>query len=298
MRILVTGGTGQVGRALQRLAPPGYSIVAPGSDRCDVTDFDAFIRLVADEQPDVIVHAGAMTDVDGCERDPERAFRINATGTQHVAAAAQQFGAALVYLSTNYVFDGEAAEPYHEFAERRPINVYGRSKLAGEEAVRAIAPRHYIVRTAMVYDETGRNFVNTMLRAAAERPSLTVVADQRGNPTYAGDLAAGIYRLIEQPAYGTYHLVNEGSASWYEWATEIFRLAEIETRVEPIPAAEWHRAARPPPTASSPIPPRRRSASPFRRGRTPSRAVSPGERRSSRHDHPTRRHHHPDLQRP
>ena len=246
MRILVTGGTGQVGRALQRLAPPGYAIVAPGSDRCDVTDFDAFIRLVADERPDVIVHAGAMTDVDGCERDPERAFRINALGTQNVAAAAQQYGAALVYLSTNYVFDGEAAEPYHEFAEPRPISVYGRSKLAGEEAVRAVAPRHYIVRTAMVYDETGRNFVNTMLRAAAERPSLTVVADQRGNPTYAGDLAAAIYRLIDQPAYGTYHLVNEGSASWYEWATEIFRLAGIETPVEPIPASAWQRAARPP----------------------------------------------------
>jgi len=106
LRILVTGGTGQVGRALQRLAPPGYAIVAPGSDRCDVTDFDAFIHLVADERPDVIVHAGAMTDVDGCERDPERAFRINALGTQNVAAAAQQYGTALVYLSTNYVFDG------------------------------------------------------------------------------------------------------------------------------------------------------------------------------------------------
>lgn len=246
MRILVTGGTGQVGRALQRVAPAGYTVVAPGSDECDVADFATVARLIEREQPDVIVHAGAMTDVDGCERDPARAFQVNALGTQHVAAAAQSAGAALVYLSTNYVFDGEDPEPYHEFATPRPISVYGRSKLAGEEAVRALAPRHYIVRTAMVYDETGRNFVNTMLRAAAERPSLTVVADQRGNPTYAGDLAAAIYRLIAQPAFGTYHLVNEGSASWYEWAIEILRLAGIATPVEPIPAAAWSRLARPP----------------------------------------------------
>lgn len=246
MRILVTGGTGQLGRALARLASPEHSVVALGSAECDITDFQSFRQIVAREQPDVVIHAGAMTDVDGCERDPDAAFRINARGTQNVAAVVQEAGATLVYISTNYVFDGESAQPYHEFATPRPINVYGQSKLAGEEAVRALAPRHYIVRTAMVYDETGRNFVNTMLRAASTRPSLSVVADQVGNPTYAGDLAAALYQLIAQPAYGTYHLVNEGVASWYEWATTIFDLAEVRVSVAPIAASEWPRDAQPP----------------------------------------------------
>lgn len=243
MKIVATGGNGQVGRALARLAPSEHQVVVLGSDACDVTDFESVVRAMDAEQPDLIIHAAAMTDVDGCERDPERAYCVNALGTQHVAAVAQSIGAALVYISTNFVFDGEATGPYHEFAEPNPLSVYGRSKLAGEVAVRALAPRHYIVRTAMVYDETGRNFVNTMLRLAETRSSLTVVADQVGNPTYAGDLAEAIYRLIARPAYGTYHLTNSGVASWHEWATETFRLAGLDIAVEPIPGADYQRAA-------------------------------------------------------
>ncbi len=246
MRILVTGGTGQLGRALARLAPDDHTLVALGTDRCDVTDPNAIRRAIDRERPDLIIHSAAMTDVDGCEREPEHAYRVNAAGTQHLAGAANEAGAALVYISTNYVFDGESPEPYHEFGAVNPISVYGHSKLAGEEAVRALCPRHAIVRTAMLYDETGRNFVNTMLRLASSRPSISVVADQFGNPTYAGDLAVAIFQLIDRHAFGTFHLVNQGTTSWHGWASEIVRLTGAAASVQPIPASAYQRDARPP----------------------------------------------------
>lgn len=246
MRVLVTGGTGQLGRALVRLAPTEHEVVALASAGCDVTDFASVRAAVSRHRPDLVIHAAAMTDVDGCERDPRRAYLVNAIGTQNVAAVAHQVGASLAYVSTNYVFDGDADDPYPEYAPTGPISVYGRTKLAGEEAVRALAPRHYIVRTAMVYDESSHNFVNTMLRLSESRTTLSVVADQIGNPTYAGDLAEGIYRLIADPVYGTYHLTNTDVASWYDWAREIFRLTGRDIQVEPIPASAYQRAARPP----------------------------------------------------
>ena len=246
MRIIMTGATGQLGRALIRQRPAGTEITTISSSDLNLADARAVLAAVTTAQPDMILHCGAMTDVDGCERLPEAAYRANALATQNVAAAAQGIGAALVYISTNYVFDGEADHPYNEFADPRPLSVYGHTKLAGERAVRALCPRHYIVRTAMLYDETGRNFVNTMLRLAHQQPELAVVEDQVGNPTYAGDLAAAVWRLVQLPAFGTYHLVNEGVTSWHGWATEIMRLAGRATPVRPIPSSAFQRAARPP----------------------------------------------------
>jgi dTDP-4-dehydrorhamnose reductase len=155
-----------------------------------------------------------------------------------------------VYVSTNFVFDGEMSRPYHEFDTPNPINVYGASKLAGEVETREALERAYIVRTAMVFDEVGRNFVNTMRRLMAERPRLTVVADQVGNPTYASDLAAGIIRLVGRAPYGTYHLTNGGVASWFEWAQTVAELTGSTTEIVPIPASEYQRAARPPANGS------------------------------------------------
>lgn len=245
MRVLISGGTGQLGRALLRTAP-SVECFAPNRQQLNLSDFDALWAQVKQFAPDLIIHAAAMTDVDGCERDPETAWGVNALVTQHMAAAAQEVGARLVYLSTNFVFDGEAGEPYHEFAPTGPISIYGASKLGGEDQVRALCPKHYVVRTAMVYDEIGRNFMNTMLRLAQNHNSLTVVNDQFGNPTYAHDLALAIWKLVEQPSYGTFHLTNQGAISWFDWAVEIFRLAGIDIRVEPILAADFPRAARPP----------------------------------------------------
>jgi dTDP-4-dehydrorhamnose reductase len=245
MRVLISGGTGQLGSALLRTAP-AVDCFAPDRHQLNLTDFDALWSHVKHLKPDLIIHAAAMTDVDGCEREPDTAWRVNALATQNIAAAANEIGAQLVYVSTNFVFDGEAEEPYCEFASTNPISAYGASKLAGEAAVVALCPRHYVVRTAMVFDESGKNFVNTMLRLASGRTSLSVVHDQFGNPTYAHDLAEAIWTLVQQPSYGTFHLTNTGTASWYAWAVEIFRLAGVEMSVEPIPASAYQRTARPP----------------------------------------------------
>jgi dTDP-4-dehydrorhamnose reductase len=246
MKLLVTGGTGQLGRALTRLGSNQFEIVALGSSELDVSNYKA-VRVVTSEiRPDLVVHAGAMTDVDGCERDVASAYRINGLGSQNVAAVTAADGIPIVYISTNFVFNGESDRPYTEFDIPDPISVYGASKLAGERAVQSLNPQHYIVRTAMVYDESGRNFVNSMLRLTSKLPKLTVVNDQFGNPTYAGDLAAGLIQLIEEPAYGIYHLTNTGTASWFEWARKVFELANIDTPMLPIPASQFERAATPP----------------------------------------------------
>lgn len=246
MRVLVTGGHGQLGRALLRTAPAGMEVVALGSSDCDVTDPATVRAIVARIEPELIVHCAAWTDVDGCERHPERAWRVNALGAQHVATACAEAGAVLVYISTNYVFDGERDEPYHEFDRPNPLSVYGASKLAGEEVVRALCPRHAIVRTAMLYDAHSRNFVTTVLRLAREQPRLRMVADQYGNPTFVDDLARALWQLMVQPAYGTFHFVNQGAASWYEWAVAVLELLDLAVPVDPIPAIEFRRAARPP----------------------------------------------------
>jgi len=185
--------------------------------------------------------------VDGCARDPERAYRVNALGTQNVALACAEAGAAMVYISTNEVFDGEATEPYREWDPPHPINPYGRSKAAGEWFVRHLLTRFYIVRTAWLYAPGGRNFPHRIIQLADERGALRVVTDEVGNPTYAPDLAEAIAALIRTDAYGVYHLTNAGYCSRYDFAREILRISGREhVPVEPITLAEFQRASTPP----------------------------------------------------
>lgn len=247
MRIAITGAQGQLGRALQ-IALRGHTLLPLARADADITDLGAVLAAIEPFRPETIIHTAAHTNVDECELKPELAYRVNALGTRNLAVAAARAGASLVYVSTNYVFDGTAAEPYHEWAPANPISVYGASKLAGEAAARELAGgRFYIVRTAWVYAETGRNFVQTMLRLAREQPQLRVVADQFGQPTYAADLAAAIVALLDTPAYGVYHFTNAGACSWHEWAVETLRLAGYAGKpVQPIPASEFRRPARPP----------------------------------------------------
>ncbi|MHB0856756.1 MAG: dTDP-4-dehydrorhamnose reductase [Anaerolineae bacterium] len=224
MRIAVTGSQGQLGLALQRVLvdEPLLPIDLP---QRDITNLPAILETVNAWRPDVIIHAAAMTDVDGCERNPEAAYRVNALGTRNMAVAAQQCGAALVYISTDYVFDGTQSEPYWEFDDANPLSVYARTKWVGEQLVRQLVSRHYVVRVAWLYGDGPRNFVKTVLRLAAERDSLSMVTDEIGSPTNAGDVAAALARLVRLPAYGTYHLPNSGVCSRYEWAREVLRLA-------------------------------------------------------------------------
>ena len=223
MRIVVTGAEGQLGRSLQQ-ALSGSDLFLVDLPEHDVTE-RRIAGTIAESQPDLVIHAAAVTDVDGCERDPDSAFRVNALGTRNVAEACRLCDAALLYVSTDFVFDGTKGEPYLELDEPNPVCVYGRSKLAGELLVRELLSRYYIVRTAWLYGQGGRNFVTKILELAAHRDELSVVTTEVGSPTYAPDLAAAIARLIEYPLYGTYHLVNEGSCSRFELAESILRLA-------------------------------------------------------------------------
>ena len=245
-RVAITGTTGQLGRALVAGQSGLWDILQINRRDTDLLDWQAVRKRVTIFQPDLVIHAAAATDVDGCERDPTMAFLGNALATRHLARAAAECDAQLVYVSTNYVFDGAKREPYHEFDPPAPISVYGASKLAGEVEALAATGQCFVVRTAMVFALEGRNFVRTMQRLMAERERLTVVNDQFGNPTYAPDLAEAIATIVEVAPYGTYHVTNAGSASWYDWACEIKSMTAATTTIEPIPASAYSRAATPP----------------------------------------------------
>ena len=244
LKVAITGASGQLGRALLAQLPEHWVVDALDNPRLDICDWRDVSSRIEDIEPHLIIHAAAATDVDRCERDPGWAYRMNALGTRNVARAASHVGAGLVYVSTNYVFDGELDRPYHEFDQPNPISHYGASKLAGEREI--AAAECWIVRTAMLYAPEGRNFVNTMRRLMAERDRLSVVHDQFGNPTYAIDLAAAIIELVDVAPTGVYHTVNTGRASWYEWAAEIKRITSAEVDLDPIPASAFPRDADPP----------------------------------------------------
>lgn len=244
-RVIITGGTGQLGRALERIAPAAWDITALSSTGLDVSDWRAVRDCFAGIRPTLVLHAAAATDVDRCEREPEWAYQVNATGSRNVAQAARLIDARMVHLSTNYVFDGHKDSPYHEFDTTNPISVYGASKLAAEREVEAAGPA-LIVRTAWLYGPGGRNFVSTMRRLMNERESLSVVDDQTGNPTSTHDLASAIVQLLDSAPSGVYHAVNRGTATWFDWAIEIRDRLNLQTAIERIPAAEYRRDAAPP----------------------------------------------------
>lgn len=244
MKILLTGASGMLGTDLQRALSREHELVATdiagGVMPLDITDREQVMRTVADVRPDLVIHSAAYTDVDGCERDPDRAFRVNGLGTWHIAAACARCDSAVLYVSTDFVFDGHKGAPYSEYDTPRPINHYGASKLAGEVHVRTLCPRHYIVRTAWLYGEHGKSFPRSILNAAREGKKLRVVSDQIGSPTFTADLAQAICTLIDNPLYGTYHITNSGMASWYELARRTLALAGMNNvEIKPIKSEEW-----------------------------------------------------------
>lgn len=244
MRIAITGSKGQLGSALARVFAHEPLLLVDLPEH-DITDLGAITSAIGDFRPDLIIHGAAMTNVDACEADPETAYRVNAIGTRNVAVAAQQAGVPMVYISTDYVFAGDREEPYWEFDDVAPLSAYGRSKWAGEQLVRQLVAKHYVVRTAWLYGDGPRNFVETVLRLARERGALTMVTDEVGSPTYAVDLAGALAQLVSRPAYGTYHMVNQGTCSRYEWAVEILRQAGM-AHVPVQPSQNYQRLARVP----------------------------------------------------
>jgi dTDP-4-dehydrorhamnose reductase len=238
-KVLISGSGGQLGLELSELLPQrGHEVVAFSREELDVADFGA-VRLALEEySPDVVVNAAAYTNVDGCETEADLAHRVNALGPRNLAQLCHARGCDLLHVSTNYVFDGASERPYEPFDTPSPISVYGRTKLAGEEYVRQLTNRWYVVRSAGVYGR-GHNFVRTMLRLGVERDALKVKDDEFISPTYAVDLAQGIAGVIDTGHYGLYHLTSAGSCSWYEFAKVIFELTGIEVEVNPVPASEY-----------------------------------------------------------
>ncbi|MGG3006522.1 dTDP-4-dehydrorhamnose reductase [Geobacillus stearothermophilus] len=244
MKVVVTGAKGQLGTDLVHLlADRGYEVYGYGREELDITNFDQVKQVISEVNPDVVIHAAAYTKVDLAESEPDKAFLINAYGTRNVAVVSEAVGAKLVYISTDYVFDGTATTPYNEFAPTNPLSVYGKSKLAGEQFVRDLHSKFFIVRTSWVYGKHGNNFVKTMLKLAQERDELMVVHDQIGCPTYTVDLANCILELIQTEKYGIYHVSNSGHCSWYEFAKAIFEEAGIEVKVNPCTTKDFSRPA-------------------------------------------------------
>ena len=256
MKLLVLGAAGQIGHELcRRVWPADYRIAGVDRAEVDITRQEAVADALRQERPDIVINAAAYTAVDRAESEPDVAWAVNAAGPGHLAVGCETAGIPLVHISTDYVFDGRKEAPYREDDPVNPLGVYGRSKEAGDRAVREGLPEHVIVRTAWVYSAQGHNFVRTMLRLAADRPVLRVVADQIGSPTSAAEIAGAIARVIGglaagEARWGTFHFAGGGAVSWHGFAEAIFALAApwrgAPPTVEPITTADYPTPARRP----------------------------------------------------
>ncbi|MBK4771830.1 MAG: dTDP-4-dehydrorhamnose reductase [Pantoea sp. Morm] len=244
MRVLLTGAYGQLGRCLLDRVPAEWVLLACGSAELDITDRPAVERVVKKFRPDVIINAAAYTAVDKAETDRIRAMKVNAIGPENLAIAAHQQGTRLIHLSTDYVFDGSKKTPYTESDLPCPINFYGLSKWEGEKRVFSVLPDAVVIRTSWVFSEYGANFVKTMLRLAETRSEISVVNDQSGCPTYAGDLAQAIITLASRAeTAGVYHYCGDVAVSWCEFAQAIFVAAQRDVLVKGIGSAQYPMAA-------------------------------------------------------
>ncbi len=244
MRILITGCRGMLGQDLMKRLAARHDALGLDLPETDITNPVQVQQSFKTAKPEAVIHAAAFTAVDECERQPEVAFRVNAEGTHNVARACHEEQLPMLYISTDYVFDGEKAEPYLEEDTPNPISVYGRSKLQGERYVRETLDHHWIVRTSWLFGLKGKNFVEAILLKAAVGEHLRVVNDQVGAPTYSVDLAATIEKIVERGGGGIYHATNQGECSWFDFAREILRQAGVNgVRVSPLSSAELDRPA-------------------------------------------------------
>jgi dTDP-4-dehydrorhamnose reductase len=241
MKILIAGAGGQLGHALQA-ALGNQQLIPLTHAALDVLRLQEIREALAAPSPDLVINASAYTNVDAAESDSDGAYRLNAVAPRNLALATAEKNLPLVHVSTDYVFDGLAERPYHEYHPTAPKTIYGKSKLAGELAVASLNPRHYLVRTAWLYHTEGRNFPKTML-AQHDKPEVRVVSDQYGSPTYAPHLAAAIARLIETGAFGLYHMAGEGGTSWCELTLRLYSLMNLKPLVRPVATADYPRPA-------------------------------------------------------
>lgn len=240
MKVLVTGVTGQLGYDVAReLEKRHIEYKGTGSREMDISDAEAVKRVITEYHPDAIIHCAAYTAVDKAEDDYGRAMDVNAKGTLAIAKAAKEIDAKMLYISTDYVFNGQGTEPFTVDAATAPLNVYGLTKLFGEEAVQLELSKYFIVRISWVFGKNGNNFIKTMLRLGQSHDELTVVADQWGSPTYTADLAPLLCDMVETEKYGVYHATNEGITNWAEFAATIMKEANLPCRIRPIPSSDY-----------------------------------------------------------
>jgi len=244
LKIALTGSDGMLGHDIQKVFKDVELINFTLND-FDITDLDKTLSAIREASPDYLIHPAAYTDVDGCEKDPETAHRVNAVGAKNVTTACEEIGCPVLYISTDYVFDGTKEEPYIESDEPNPLNEYGLSKLNGERFVSSLTDSFYIVRTSWLYGKNGKNFVETISRLLSEKDEITVINDQTGSPTFTYDLALKLRELIGK-GYGTYHITNSAECSWYEFALEIASLNKSDTKIIPITSEEFGQPARRP----------------------------------------------------
>lgn len=250
MKVLVTGASGQLGcDVVLLLKKEGHDVLACDRDQMDITNQVQCNDVISSYHPEVIIHCAAYTAVDIAEADIDGAYKVNAVGTRNVTVAAEKVGAKLIYISTDYVFDGQSTSAYQEYDNTNPQSVYGKSKRAGEWLVQSLSSKWFVVRTSWVYGLYGNNFVKTMLKLGQEKPKLQVVHDQKGSPTYTVDLTAFLIELMATESYGIYHASNRGECTWYEFTQAIFDEARtiggitIQSELEPCTTEQFPRPA-------------------------------------------------------
>jgi dTDP-4-dehydrorhamnose reductase len=241
LKVVLTGSSGMLGHDIAAVFED-HDLEGFSSKDLDITDREEVYGRIRDLRPDLVIHAAAYTDVDGCESDRDRAFRINGIGTRNLAIACQSTGCPIVYISSDYVFDGKKGSPYTEWDDPNPVNVYGLSKLMGERFIVSLTNRFFIVRTSWLFGKAGRNFVDTICCLLQERDAIDVVDDQVGCPTYTRDLALKLREVI-QAGYGIYHVTNSSHCSWYEFAAEIARLQSSDAEIRPVSSDKFGRPA-------------------------------------------------------
>lgn len=259
MKILITGSKGQLGNELLDIIKSGKAeigevseaikkseVIALDVDKLDITNLEQVKNKINDLKPDVIINCAAATNVDGCESNEDFAFKVNSIGPRNLAIASDEVGAKLVQVSTDYVFSGVGSKPLTEYDLTAPYSVYGKTKLLGENYVRELSSKYFIVRTAWLYGYVGHNFVYTMRRLGKEKECITVVNDQRGNPTHANDLAYHILKLIQTEEYGIYHCTGKGECTWYDFAKMIIELSGEKCEVKPCTSEEYKTPAKRP----------------------------------------------------
>lgn len=247
MKVLVTGANGQLGYDVIKLLD-SECIEFLGTDResLDITNEEQVTRVICDYNPDVVIHCAAYTAVDKAEDEKELCYAINVLGTRYIAEVCRDINAKMVYISTDYVFDGEGDNPFEVTDKPNPINYYGKTKYEGELEVQKFLDKYFVVRISWVFGSNGNNFVKTMLRLGQERDEISVVADQIGSPTYTRDIAKLLVEMIETDKYGIYHATNEGYCSWYDFACEIFEQAGYNIKVNPMKTDDYPTRARRP----------------------------------------------------